>query len=95
MRPALGSRPIPGLSPTPGQPSGVRARRGDQPIPFHQAELSLRSLADHAEGDLLAAGEGTVEPSAEYSAVVRRLTIVGSLLSLLVLVTILFMAIKP
>src|ERR1700693_5220397 len=48
-----------------------------------------------AARDLLAAGEGTVEPSAEYSAVVRRLTIVGSLLSLLVLVTILFMAIKP
>ena len=33
--------------------------------------------------------------SEEYQAIVRRLTIVGSLLSLLVLVTILFMAIKP
>ncbi len=48
-----------------------------------------------AARDLLSAGEGAFEPSAEYSAVVRRLTIVGSLLSLLVLVTILFMAIKP
>ncbi|MCW3057621.1 MAG: hypothetical protein JWO21_1590 [Solirubrobacterales bacterium] len=48
-----------------------------------------------AERDVLAAGEGLVEPSAEYEAVVRRLTIVGSLLSLLVLVTILFMTIKP
>jgi hypothetical protein len=48
-----------------------------------------------AARDLLAAGEGTVEPSEEYRAVVQRLTAVGSLLSLLVLVTILFMAIKP
>jgi hypothetical protein len=48
-----------------------------------------------AARDLIAAGEGTFEPSAEYRAVVRRLTIVGSLLSGLVLVTILFMAIKP
>jgi uncharacterized membrane protein len=43
----------------------------------------------------LAAAEGTVATSDEYRAVVRRLTIVGSLLSLLVLITILFMAIKP
>jgi uncharacterized membrane protein len=45
--------------------------------------------------DLAAAGGGTVAASGEYGAVVRRLTIVGSLLSLLVLITILFMAIKP
>jgi hypothetical protein len=49
-------------------------------------------LAAH---DLAAAGEGTVATSDEYRAVVRRLTVVGSLLSLLVLITILFMAIKP
>jgi uncharacterized membrane protein len=48
-----------------------------------------------AARDLLAAGEGTVEPSEDYRAIVLRLTIVGSLLSLLVLITILFMAIKP
>ncbi len=48
-----------------------------------------------AERDIAASGEGTIEMSAEYQAVVRRLSTVGSLLSLLVLVTILFMAIKP
>jgi uncharacterized membrane protein len=48
-----------------------------------------------AARDLAAATEQTVPPSEEYRAVVRRLTLVGSLLSLLVLVTILFMAIKP
>lgn len=48
-----------------------------------------------AERDIAASGEGPIEMSAEYQAVVRRLSTVGSLLSLLVLVTILFMAIKP
>jgi hypothetical protein len=48
-----------------------------------------------AARDLAAAGEGPVATSDEYRATVRLLTIVGSLLSLLVLVTILFMAIKP
>jgi hypothetical protein len=56
-----------------------------------------------AERDLAALGAGTgaggdatgLEMSAEYQALVRRLTIVGSLLSTLVLVTILFMVIKP
>jgi uncharacterized membrane protein len=45
----------------------------------------------------LAGGDGGSEPelSAEYMALVRRLQVVGSLLSGLVLVTILFMAIKP
>ena len=45
-----------------------------------------------AERDL-AAGGG--EMSAEYQAAVKRLTTFGTLLSLLVLVTILFMAVKP
>lgn len=44
-----------------------------------------------AERDLAAGGE----MSAEYQAVTRRLAIVGSSLSVLVLLTILFMAIKP
>ncbi len=41
----------------------------------------------------LAGGDGT--PSQEYRNLTRRLAIVGGLLSLLVLVTILFMAIQP
>ncbi len=46
-----------------------------------------------AERDL--AGDGSGEMSAEYRAAVKRLTTFGSLLSVLVLVTILFMAVKP
>jgi len=46
-----------------------------------------------AERDL-AGGDGG-EMSAEYQAAVKRLTTFGSLLSVLVLVTILFMAVKP
>ena len=45
-----------------------------------------------AERDLAAEGG---EMSAEYQAAVKRLTTFGTLLSLLVLVTILFMAVKP
>jgi hypothetical protein len=45
-----------------------------------------------AARDLQASGEGEVQLSDEYRALVRRLSIVGTLLSLLVLVTILFMA---
>lgn len=48
-----------------------------------------------AARDVAAAGEGAVEMSVEYRALVRRLSTVGSLLSVLVLVTILFMAIRP
>jgi hypothetical protein len=48
-----------------------------------------------AARDIAAAGDGPVEMSAEYSALTRRLATVGSLLSALVLITILFMAIKP
>ena len=42
--------------------------------------------------DLAAAGAGAQQPSEEYRQLVRRLTLVGSLLSLLVLATIYFMA---
>ncbi|HWX96309.1 MAG TPA: DUF2269 family protein [Solirubrobacteraceae bacterium] len=56
---------------------------------------SARRAEELAARDLAAAEEGAATPSEEYLAVVRRLTIVGSLLSLLVLITILFMAIKP
>jgi hypothetical protein len=48
-----------------------------------------------AARDVAAAGGGEIEMSDEYQAVTRRLATVGSLLSALVLVTILFMAIKP
>ena len=48
-----------------------------------------------AARDLAAAAEGATELSPEYRAAVRRLSTVGSLLSALVLVTILFMAIQP
>jgi hypothetical protein len=48
-----------------------------------------------AERDIAASGDGPVAISAEYQAVVRRLSAVGTLLSLLVLLTILFMATKP
>jgi hypothetical protein len=48
-----------------------------------------------AERDIADAGDGAIEMSDEYRALVRRLSIFGSLLSALVLVTILFMVIKP
>ncbi len=48
-----------------------------------------------ASRDLAAASEQAGEMSQEYRALVRRLQSFGSLLSGLVLVTILFMAIKP
>jgi uncharacterized membrane protein len=50
-------------------------------------EVATRDLAGHAGGEFA--------PSDEYRAIARRLTLVGGALSLLVLVTILFMAIKP
>jgi Predicted integral membrane protein (DUF2269) len=48
-----------------------------------------------AERDVAAAGESAIEMSAEYQALVRRLSIVGTALSALILVTILFMVVKP
>ncbi|MCL2769375.1 MAG: DUF2269 family protein [Solirubrobacterales bacterium] len=48
-----------------------------------------------AERDLAASGDGDPTFSEEYSAVTRRLNVAGSFLSLLVLVTIFFMATKP
>jgi hypothetical protein len=48
-----------------------------------------------AERDIAAAAPGDLQMSAEYQALARRLATVGSLLSLLVLITILFMATKP
>ncbi len=48
-----------------------------------------------AARDVAAAGDGDVALSDEYRALVRRLSIVGALLSLIVLLTILFMVIQP
>jgi len=48
-----------------------------------------------AERDITASAGDPVEMSEEYRALTRRLQVVGTLLSLLVLVTILFMVIKP
>jgi hypothetical protein len=48
-----------------------------------------------AERDVAAAAPGGLEMSAEYQVLARRLATVGSLLSALVLITILFMATKP
>jgi hypothetical protein len=51
-----------------------------------------KRAAETAERDLAAGGETM---SDEYRALTRRLSIVGGLMSLLVLVTILFMVVKP
>ena len=48
-----------------------------------------------ADRDVTASGHGDPEMSDEYRALVKRLSTVGSALSGLVLVTILFMTIKP
>jgi Predicted integral membrane protein (DUF2269) len=48
-----------------------------------------------AERDIAASGEGELKLSEEYRAAVRRLSMVGSLLSGIVLLTILFMVVKP
>ncbi|MFI5004445.1 MAG: hypothetical protein ACHQE6_05465 [Solirubrobacterales bacterium] len=59
------------------------------PVSKRAEQLAARDIAAAGER-----GEGTLEMSAEYRALVRRLWIVGTLMSALVLVTILFMAIK-
>lgn len=51
-----------------------------------------RRMIELAERDVLAAGDGAVTMSPEYEAASKRLATVGALSSLLVLVTIYFMA---
>jgi hypothetical protein len=51
-----------------------------------------KKLAELAERDIAAAGDGEVTMSAEYEALAKRLALVGALASLLVLVTVYFMA---
>jgi uncharacterized membrane protein len=48
-----------------------------------------------AAGDVAASGEGPVVMSEQYTALARRLSAVGTVLSMLVLLTILFMVVKP
>lgn len=52
---------------------------------------TARKLIELVERDVAAAGDGEVALSAEYRALYKRLVVVGSLSSLLVLVTIYFM----
>jgi uncharacterized membrane protein len=54
-----------------------------------RAESAVRSDLAQFSGD------GEFQPGAEYQAIIRRLNVVGSAASLLVLVTIAFMVIKP
>jgi hypothetical protein len=60
-----------------------------------------KKLVQVADRDLAAspvrgqAGEGAFAPSAEHDALVKRIGATGALMDLIVLVTILFMAIKP
>jgi hypothetical protein len=52
-------------------------------------------LIEVADRDVAAAGDGPVTPSPEHDSLVRRIGAVGALMDLLVVVTILFMVIKP
>jgi hypothetical protein len=54
-----------------------------------------KRLIEVAEEDLAAAGDGSVTPSAEHDALVRRIGGIGALMDLLVVITIIFMVIKP
>jgi hypothetical protein len=54
-----------------------------------------KRLCQVADRDLAASGEGAFAPSAEHDALVRRIGGVGALMDGFVLLTILFMAIKP
>ena len=56
---------------------------------------ATKRAAELAERDIAAAGGGEIEMSAEYQAIVRRLNIFGTALSLLVVATIFIMATKP
>jgi hypothetical protein len=54
-----------------------------------------KRLCEIADRDLAASGDGAFAPSAEHDALVKRIGGVGALMDTLVLLTILFMAIKP
>jgi hypothetical protein len=54
-----------------------------------------KRLCEVADRDLAASGDGAFAPSAEHDALVKRIGGVGALMDTLVVLTILFMAIKP
>jgi hypothetical protein len=54
-----------------------------------------RRLVEVADRDLAASGDGPFQPSAEHDSLVKRIGATGALMDLIVLLTILFMAIKP
>jgi hypothetical protein len=54
-----------------------------------------KKLVQVADRDLVASGEGAFAPSAEHDTLVKRIGAVGAAMDGLVLLTILFMAIKP
>ena len=56
---------------------------------------TAKRAEEAARLDLEGYGGGAFEPGADYAAAIRRLNIVGSAASLLVLVTIAIMAVKP
>jgi hypothetical protein len=56
---------------------------------------ATKRAAELAERDIAAAGDGEIEMSGDYLAVVRRLNVAGTALSLLVVATVFIMAIKP
>jgi hypothetical protein len=54
-----------------------------------------KRLVEVADRDLAASPAGTFAPSAEHDALVKRIGAIGALMDAIVLLTILFMAIKP
>lgn len=62
------------------------------PLYFAKTEAKL---ADLAERDIAASGDGEVRLSAEFDRLFRQLTIVARLASLAVLVALFFMVVKP
>jgi hypothetical protein len=56
---------------------------------------SEKRLVAVADRDLAASGDGPFAPSAEHDSLVRRIGAAGATMDLIVLLTILFMAIKP
>jgi hypothetical protein len=56
---------------------------------------AAKRAEEAARADLETYSGGDFQPGAGYQAIVRRLSIVGSAAALLVLVTILFMVVKP
>jgi hypothetical protein len=56
---------------------------------------AAKRAEEAARASLASSGEGEFQPGADYMALTRRLNIVGTAASLLVLVTIAFMVTKP